>query len=88
MDDYEVIDLREDHGQIAELTLWYSDDWELNYDTNRFEADCCVVKGQLEIGNWRVELDRPALIQMIGSGRLKAYEDERAALLEMQGVAA
>jgi hypothetical protein len=88
MDDFQTIDLPHETGEAVTLTLWFRDEWEVNFDSNRTEADCVAHRGQIEIGNWRADLDRPALLKMIGADRLKAYEDERSEALEAQGVAA
>jgi hypothetical protein len=88
MENFQAVDLPHETGEAVTLTIWFRDSWEVNFDSNRTEADCVAQRGQIEIGNWRTELDRPALIKMIGADRLKSYEDDRAEALEAQGVAA
>ena len=82
MEDFQTIDLPHEIGEEVTLTIWFRDSHDFD------EVDCVAYRGSIRIGNWGAALNRTELRQMIGPERVKAYEDERAALLEMQGVAA
>lgn len=88
MEQCQDIDLHNEWGDEVTLTLWFTDSWELNFESDRFEAECVISHATIRIGNWVQKLLRPDLIKMIGIERMNAVENTRAETLERIEVAA